>query len=282
MADKDTFVKFSEFLKLKRYSPSTINTYTSLIHRFQRFVGETPLEKLDHHVIVSKVLDFIKKQRYGTSAHKQLLGALRVFYNEFNSIKIDFTTIYPTRKQKFLPEILSKEEVERMLRVTTNLKHKTILLCIYGLGLRRSELIQLKLSDIDGQRMMVHIKNAKGQKDRVVPLSPKLLAHLRNYYRAYKPNHYLFYGAKKQKYSETSLRSIFRKACREANIKKHVTPHSLRHAYATHLMDSGVSIRIIQELLGHNSLKTTMKYTRVTTKSMRNIKTPVDFLNIAI
>ena len=179
-----------------------------------------------------------------------------------------------------MPQILAKEEVAKIIGKTKNHKHRTILLTTYALGLRRSEVINLKVADIDGNRKLVHIKNAKGHKDRVLPLSDKLLRLLRDYYKDYRPKEYLFYGTDHGKYSQTSLRSIFKKACRTASIKKHVTFHSLRHAYATHLLDSGVDIRMIQELLGHNSIKTTMRYTHVTTRCIQNIQSPIDFLDL--
>lgn len=278
--DKVTSVKFSQFLALKRYSPKTIEIYANRVSKFQDFVGETPIERLDAQAIIIKSLDFVRCRNYGTSTHKQVMGALKLFYCHFLGVKISFAPVYPSRRQRFLPQILSKEEVAGIFSVTQNLKHKTILMTIYALGLRRSELIHLKISDIDGQRMLVHIKNAKGAKDRVVPLSQKLLAQLRKYYRAYKPHHFLFYGTNQQKYSESSLRNIFAKACNRANIKKQVTLHGLRHAYATHLLDSGVDIRIIQELLGHNNIKTTMRYTHVTNRSIQHLKSPLDFLEI--
>jgi len=151
-----------------------------------------------------------------------------------------------------------------------------MLMTCYGLGLRRSEVLDLRINDIDGGRRLVHIKNAKGNKDRIVPISEKLLVLLREYYSAYKPRGYLFYGIKHDRYSETSFRNVFTQACKRANIRKNVTIHSLRHAYATHLMDNGTDIRLIQELLGHNSIKTTMQYTHVTTRSIQNVRNPLD------
>ena len=208
------------------------------------------------------------------------MGALGLFYTDFMRMRVDFSSIYPSRKEKRLPQILALEEVELLILRTKNLKHKTILMTIYALGLRRSKLLNLKISDIDRNRMLVHIKQAKGKKDRVVPLSLKLLEQLREYYKSYRPKIYLFNGRKGEPYSTSSLRSIFTSACQRAKITKYVTLNSLRHAYATHLMDAGVNIRIIQQLLGHANIKTTMRYTRVTTRSVQNVTSPLDFLNI--
>lgn len=280
MADKDTFVKFSEFLSLKRYSQSTIGAYLSMVGKFQEFLGLVPMERLNGDIILIQTMDFIKAKGYSASSHKQVLGALGLFYVDFMRIGVDFRSIYPSRKEKRLPQILSLEEVGSIIAKTENLKHKTILMTVYGLGLRRSELRNLKISDIDGNRMLVHIKQAKGKKDRVVPLSIRLLEQLREYYKCYRPKIYLFNGPKGEPYSTSSVRSIFASACQRARIAKYVTLHSLRHAYATHLLDSGVDIRIIQQLLGHVNIKTTMTYTHVTTRSVQNVTSPLDFLHI--
>lgn len=278
MDDKVSFVKFKEILELKRYSSNTTRAYLNMLFAFQKFVGKTPIERLDSSYIILRASGFIKKKNFSTSSHKQLLGALKLYYNEVFQRNVDFSMIYPTRSERFLPQILSKEEVVRLFKNTNNLKHLTILKTIYALGLRRSEVLNLKISDIDGKRKLVHIKNAKGKKDRIIPLSDKLLTQLREYYKIYKPKKYLFYGAGKEQYSTASLRNVFVKACNRAKITKKVTLHSLRHTYATHLMDSGTDIRMIQELLGHDSIKTTMRYTHVTTRSIRDVKSPLDFL----
>jgi len=278
MENKDTFVKFEELLTIKRYSPNSIKVYLHMVYSFQKFVGNTPIERLDNKYVLLKVITYIKHRNYGSSSQKQLLGALALFYRELFKRQVDLSSIYPTQKEYFLPEILSKEEVGKLLKNTANLKHLTILKTIYALGLRRSEVLDLKINDIDGKRKLVHIKNAKGKKDRILPLSDKLLTGLREYYRAYKPTEYMFYGANRSQYSVTSLRKVFLNACKRSGIRKNVTLHSLRHAYATHLMDMGTDVRMIQELLGHNSIKTTMRYTHVTIRSIKDVPSPLDFL----
>ena len=162
MTHKDTFVKFSEFLALKRYSGSTINAYLSMVTKFQEFLGLVRMERLNKDVILIKTMDFIQAKGYSVSSHKQVLGALGLFYTDFMRIRVDFRNIYPARREKRLPQILALEEVELLISGTKNLKHRTILMTIYDLGLRRSELLNLKISDIDGNRMLVHIKQAKG------------------------------------------------------------------------------------------------------------------------
>ncbi|MCW5518821.1 tyrosine-type recombinase/integrase [Aureitalea sp. L0-47] len=275
---KHPFSDFGRILELKRYAPNTVKIYLSLLKTLQKQIGEQPIHELENSQIVSQAMQLVERKKYSRSSHKQLLGALGLYLREMHNRKIDFSNIYPVRKQKRLPQILSKEEITRLLDSTKNIKHKTMIMCLYGLGLRRGELLNLKVNDIDSDRGVVHIKSAKGNKDRLVPLSETLLKQLREYYRSYRPKNYLFQGLKGGRYSETSLLKVFHEACRKANIRKKVTPHSLRHAYATHLMDSGVDVRIIQELLGHGSVKTTMIYTHVSTRNILDVTSPLDML----
>lgn len=174
---------------------------------------------------------------------------------------------------------MSKEEIKLILEAHSNIKHKTMLSLIYSCGLRRSELLNLKPNDIDSKRNIVIIRQSKGKKDRITPLSPKILELLRAYYTIYKPKIFLFEGQKSGSiYSEKSLQSVLKQALQKAKINKPVTLHWLRHSYATHLLESGTDLRYIQELLGHNSSKTTEIYTHVSTKSLQQIKSPFDDL----
>jgi integrase/recombinase XerD len=174
---------------------------------------------------------------------------------------------------------LSKEEIKAILEALGNIKHRTMLSLIYSCGLRRSELLNLKPTDIDSKRNIVIIRQSKGRKDRIVPLSAKILEMLREYYKSYKPKIWLFEGQNKgERYSEQSLQSVLKQALEKCKINKSVTLHWLRHSYATHLLESGTDLRYIQELLGHNSSKSTEIYTHVSTKSLQNIKSPFDDL----
>lgn len=181
-------------------------------------------------------------------------------------------------KEHKLPKVLSKNEVKSILSSCTNIKHKSILMLIYSAGLRRSELLNLTISDIDYERMVINIKAAKGMKDRISLLSENLLKLLRSYYKEYKPKKYLFEGQNGEKYSPTSVANILRNASLKAGIRKIVTPHMLRHSFATHLLEQGTDLRYIQELLGHNSSKTTEIYTYVSKKAIYKIKNPIDEL----
>lgn len=178
-----------------------------------------------------------------------------------------------------MPNVLSKQEVKLILDVPKNIKHRTMLSLIYACGLRRSELINLKISNIDSKRNIISIIQSKGKKDRIIPLPKSILLMLREYYKAYKPKYWLFEGQKvDSQYSPQSLQAVLKQAIARANIKKPVTLHWLRHSYATHLLENGVDLRYIQELLGHSSSKTTEIYTHVSRKSLQAIKSPFDDL----
>jgi len=185
----------------------------------------------------------------------------------------------PRPKKPFkLPSVLAEEEVISLVQKIENIKHRAIILAGYSAGMRVSEIINLKVNDIDSKRMMIHIKAAKGKKDRMVPLSKRLLETLRDYYRKYKPKEYLFEGQTGESYSSRSIQLILSAAKLKAKVKKKGSTHMLRHSYATHLLESGTDIRIIQELLGHNSIKTTMRYTHVSRKSLDKVGSPLDKL----
>ncbi len=188
-------------------------------------------------------------------------------------------------KERKLPNILSLSEVNTLLQVTKNLKHKMILTTIYACGLRVGELVNLKIEDIDGKRKTLHLKQAKGKKDRMVPIPDCLLEELREYYKLYRPKKYLFEGRnakslpKTVKYSPSSIRQFYKRSLFAANIRKKSTLHTLRHSYATHLYEKGINLRSIQVLLGHNSSKTTELYTHVSNIHINNTPSPLEFLN---
>lgn len=189
--------------------------------------------------------------------------------------------ITPNQQDKKLPVILNRDEVTKILSVPSNIKHKAILMLIYSAGLRVGEVIKLKLEDIDSQRKLIHIMDAKGRKDRYTLLSDAALETLRAYCKEYRPSKWLFPGQDKDRHITTrTVEKIFSNACREAGILKEVSVHSLRHSFATHLLESGVDLRYIQEILGHKSSKTTEIYTHVSTKDMSRIKSPLDSLAI--
>ena len=275
------FDDFKTLLKIKRYSTNTINTYIGLLTSFQQFLGDAlPIHRLEQHVLKRKVQDVILEKNYAFATQKQLTSAIKLYLDlQFNK-KVSFSSIAPRKPQRVLPNVLSSKEVEALLNATENLKHRAMLTTIYALGLRSGELINLKIDDLDGQRNMVLIKVSKGRKDRSLPFPKSLKIFLRRYFKAYRPKTYLFEGLGGRPYASSSLRSVFKQACQRANIKKEVTLHSLRHAYATHLLEAGTDVRVIQKLLGHNSLKTTMIYTHVSSAEMGKVESPLESLNL--
>ena len=202
-----------------------------------------------------------------------------MYFKTCRDTKIEVEKIHRPKREKVLPNVLSKEEVKAILEAHSNLKHKIMLSLIYSCGLRCGELLALQPVHIDSKRNIVLLKNAKGKKDRIAPLSPKILEMLREYYKLFKPTTYLFEGQHAgTPYDSRSLQKVLKLALNKARIVKPVTLHWLRHSYATHLLESGTDLRYIQELLGHSSSKTTEVYTHVSTKSIQHIKSPYDDL----
>ena len=223
--------------------------------------------------------EFIIKNKLSASYQNQITNAIKLYFRTIKYTKIEIDKIHRPKRAKVLPNVLSKEEVKAILEAHSNNKHKMMLSLIYSCGLRSGELLALKPIHIDSKRNIVLLKNAKGQKDRITPLSPKILEMLRTYFKEYRPIIYLFEGQKAgMPYDARSLQLVLKQALRKTKITKPVTLHWLRHSYATHLLESGTDLRYIQELLGHSSSKTTEIYTHVSTKSIQQIKSPFDDL----
>ena len=273
------FDDFKQFLAIKRYSPNTAKTYLGLLNSFQQFLGETiPIHQADSSVIRKTFTQKVLKENLAYSTQKQLASATRLYLNTMHNRSIELTTVTPRKPQKVLPDVLSAHEINLILNSITNKKHHTAILVIYALGLRIGELINLKISHIDGQRDQVKIVASKGRKDRYLPLPKDLKVRLREYYKLYKPKEYLIEGYNHSRYSASSLRAVLAKALEKSGINKKVTLHTLRHSYATHLMEAGVNIRVIQELLGHNDIKTTLIYTHVSRIHLEKIPNVMQFL----
>jgi integrase/recombinase XerD len=229
--------------------------------------------------VVDFVNNYIIRKNLSFSLQNQVINGLKIFFREIVKCELEIEKIQRPRPEHKLPNVLSKQEVALILKSITNIKHSSMLSLIYACGLRRSELLNLKPLDINSKRGLIVIRNAKGKKDRVVPVTPKIIEMLRSYYRLYKPKVWLFEGALPgERYSEQSLQSVLKLAIEKAQITKPVTLHWLRHSYATHLLESGTDLRYIQELLGHRSSKTTEIYTHVSSQNLQNIKSPYDDL----
>ena len=260
----------------QRYSGNTINIYCNYFKDFCDYFKNYDLKNIQPEQINKYILDLIKKRNISVSQQNQRINAIKFYYEKILGKEKQYYSIYRPKKEQKLPEVLSKNEVKRIFDSCDNIKHRCILMLIYSAGLRRSELINLKISDIDSERMVIHIKGGKGKKDRISLLSENTLHILRNYYKIYKPKVYLFEGATGGKYSPTSVANILKKAALKAGIRKRVSPHMLRHSFATHLLEQGTDLRYIQELLGHNSSKTTEIYTHVSKKAINKIRNPID------
>jgi integrase/recombinase XerD len=268
--------KYKELLIQKRYSYNTQKIDCNYFKDFVLYFEDKNLEKVSMEQINSYLLGLIKTKNISISQQNQRINAIKFYYEKVLGKTKQYYEIHRPNRDKKLPKVLSKNEVKEILNSCNNIKHRCILMLIYSAGLRRSELINLKLADIDSERMVININGAKGKKDRISLLSENALHLLRQYYKEYKPKKCLFEGAKGGKYSPTSISNVLKNAAQKARIHKTVTPHMLRHSFATHLLEQGTDLRYIQELLGHNSSKTTEIYTHVSKKAIDKIRNPVD------
>lgn len=268
---------FRKWLMEKRLSPNTVNTYVEVSGFFVRYAILKKSKFYSKALVESFNYDFIVNEGKSISYQNQCINGIKKYFL-FKNIAMEALDLVRPKKEKKLPVVLSKEEIRSIIEETHNLKHRTLLSLIYSGGLRIGEAINLKVTDIDSDRMLVHIKGGKGKKDRYTLLSHSFLETLRTYYKQYKPSKYVFEGQRSEKYSTSSAQWVLKKAVFKAGIKKEVTLHTLRHSFATHLLENGTDIRYIQELLGHSSPKTTMIYTHVTENSFKNISSPFDDL----
>ena len=263
-------------LILKNYSKRTIEVYLSGLSIFIKYIQENDIDTVTPDVLENFFKYSVTERDYGFSMMKQLLASVKFLYFDVLSKPIDFDFNIKMKKPATIPEVLSVEEVQRLFNSFKNIKHKAIFTLCYSAGLRLGEILNLRIGDIDSSRMQIRISQSKGHKDRYTILAPNVLKLLRSYVKEYQPNTYLFEGQSGGKYSSASVQSLMRKHRKLADIKKKATPHTLRHSFATHLLDNGTDIRFIQELLGHQHISTTQIYTHVTTRSMKEVKSPIE------
>lgn len=268
--------QYKHLLVQKRYSQNTQVIYNSYFKDFCIYFQNKNLENITLAQINSYILYLIKSKYISGSQQNQRINAIKFYYEKVLGREKQYYELYRPKKEHKLPKVLSKKEVKRIFDETLNLKHKCILMLIYSAGLRRSELLNLVPTDIDSGRMIIHINGAKGKKDRISLLSDNLLQLLRQYYKEYRPKQYLFEGQNGGQYSASSVAKVLKKSASKACIRKNVTPHMLRHSFATHLLEQGTDLRYIQELLGHENSKTTEIYTHVSKKAIEKIKNPMD------
>lgn len=282
MEDKSQLEKFEQILKLQGYSPNTINSYMSALKMFKLRNNVKYWNTLTDKDIQDNCFKLFTIKEMAYSTQKQQLGALILFYKLMFNRMVPLHILRPTRKSFYIPVVLAKTEVNKILSKTTNLKHKAILTTIYALGLRSSELLNLKISHLDGERNVITLYSAKGKKDRQVMFPSKLKELLRIYYRQYAPKEYMFEGRSKGKYTVSSLQNVVKQAVSRANVRKKVTAHTFRHSFATHLLENGTDIRVIQKLLGHKSIKTTMIYTHVSAVEIGKVESPIESLDLGM
>ena len=278
--DSETILKtLQNRLKLQRYANNTIKSYCGyaqvFLEQMEKYnrLDEIPISEIELFINTK-----VTQENISVSYKRSLVGAIKKVFELVENQKIELNYLYPKRKVNKLPTFFSQEEVRNLLNATENLKHKAILTIIYSCGLRLSELINLKIADIKSESNLLLIRQSKGNKDRIVALPDKLLLLLREYYKVYQPKDFLFEGAKGDQYSERSVQLILKNAMSKAGVLSKGSVHTLRHSYATHLIKSGIDVRVVQELLGHNDIRTTMIYTHITDIDKKSTPSPLDFL----
>jgi site-specific recombinase XerD len=262
-------------LELRKYANNTVKTYVTSFETFINYYCAKELVAINESDVRKYILKLVQEDKSNAYINSAI-NSIKFYYESVLGMPNRFYEVERPRKEKKLPKVLSKEDVISIIAHTNNLKHKCIVSLLYSSGIRRNELVNLKITDIDSKRMLIRIDAAKGNKDRFTLLSHSLLKDLREYYKQYKPEKYLVEGLYGKQYTGQSIGKIVINAAEKAGIKVPVTPHMLRHSFATHLLEAGVDLRQIQVLLGHSSTKTTEIYTHVATTTFKKIKNPLD------
>ncbi len=270
--------KHFQKMKLKGFSDSTIRTYQSNLAQFFSYFEGSELGTLTKEQIETYVFQLITKFKISDQKQNMMINAIKSYYEHTLGKPREYYTITRPKKSRDLPNVLSQEEVLAIINQPQNIKHKAILYTIYSAGLRIGEVLRLRVTDIRSQEGFIFVKDSKGKKDRHTVLSPILLNLLRAYFREHKPSYWLFEGQDGGQYSTTSIQEIFRRAVKATGSNPWSTPHTLRHSFATHLMQRGVNIRYIQMALGHSSIKTTEVYTHILGINSKTLKSPLDVL----
>ncbi len=271
--------KFRHYLQSRRYSPSTVSTYIEALVVFLKFTKKKSLGEIDVDDLICFNNRYIIDQKLSASYQNQVVNAVKLFFKTVENRKLEPNLVHRPKRAKVLPNVLSKEEVKMILLSLNNNKHRCMLSLIYSCGLRCGELLRLKPEHLDINRSLLLVKQSKGRRDRIVPLSPKTIEMLNAYKEGRKPQVYLFEGQRPgEMYDERSLQQVLKSAVSKAGVSKPVTLHWLRHSYATHLLENGTDLRYIQEILGHNSSRTTEIYTHVSNLSIQRIVSPFEHL----
>lgn len=268
------------YLDENRYSPRTLESYMAALEFFFRYFSPRDPLEISQEEISQFIYDYIIKLGYSASYQNQMVSAIKIYYTISGRGKVNPQLLERPRRSRALPKVFSKEEVGNILNSARNIKHKLLLWIIYSCGLRRSEVINIKLTDLDRERGIIHIREGKGKVDRIVPLSPKVWEKVDEYFVSYRPKVFLFEGQAGGRYSSGSVYRVFRDSMHRAGINRDVGVHSLRHSYATHLHENGLDIRYIQELLGHKSTRTTEIYTHVSRRNLVAVRSPIEDLDL--
>ena len=272
MSEDNTFASLERELRIRNYSKSTIDSYVYYNKELLQFCQKDPREVNTEDI--KNYLDY-RGQKSSSSTVSVAYNAIHFYYKEIWKRNF-FVNIHQPKKNKYLPVVLSKEEINRMIDLTINPKHNCIISLLYGTGLRVSELTHVRMCDIDLDRKILHVSQGKGKKDRIVILPNKLLLILRTQAELKQDKDYLFTNGRGGRLTEATIQKVVGQSARKAGIRKTVSPHTLRHSFATHLLENGTDIRYIQELLGHAKLQTTQIYTHVANKNLQDIKSPLD------
>jgi len=272
-------------LEERRYSQNTMRSYIPLFEEFINHFPDSEIDTLGEKEIMVFSRYLVTDRKVSSSLQNQAINAIKFYFEKVKGGERKYYHVDRPIRERTLPEVCSEEEIVAIFKAVNNLKHKAILMTIYSAGLRVSELINLRIKDIDSERMQIRVEQAKGKKDRNTLLSNRTLLILREYIKKERPHEYLFEGQgsnaeKPLKYSTTSISAILKAAVSKTRIKKKITVHTLRHSFATHLLERGTDIRYIQSLLGHESPKTTQIYTHITTKGFDQIISPLDKLDL--
>jgi len=276
----DGIEEVRKYLEEKRYSKRTIGSYVAGMELFFKYFNKIDPSEITEQDISEFIEDHILKLGYSASYQNIIISAIKMFFNLNGNRSVNTDSLKRPRRSRALPKVFSKEEIMEIFSATKNNKHKLILWLIYSCGLRRSEVINIKLTDLETDRGVLHIREGKGNIDRMVPIPQKVWEKIRAYIKVYKPDIYLFEGQTGGKYSAESVYAVFKRSLKLAGIKKDVGVHSLRHSYATHLHEGGLDIRYIQELLGHKSSRTTEIYTHVSRRNLFAIRSPIEDMDL--
>lgn len=268
-------------LALKSYSANTMKSYLQAFSLFADHFADFMLPMLTKENIESYLLHLAREKHYSETALHTAVNAIKFYYEHVLKRAREFYTIQRPKKPIKNPTVFSEKEIVRIFESISNVKHRAMLMIGYAAGLRVSEIVHLKITDVDSERMVLNIRSAKGKKDRQVILSETLLIVLRSYYKLYQPKIYLFEGQQGGAYSSRSIQLILHAAKRKAGVRKQGSMHALRHSFATHLLEGGTDVTLIQKLLGHNDIKTTLRYTHVSTAVLQKVVSPLDKLNFS-